>query len=277
MKCRAYTLAEILIALGIVGILAAVALPMINRFKPDTTKILYLNTYDAIAESINGMATNGSYYAIDNGVFQFGENPFANLDRYVDNTNDRHIIEGGRGKFCRVLAENFNIIEEANEIRCTNNNVAQPNTDFGADDVSFTNKNGVEFWVATNSSAANTNGWGYENINRYETYIVIDVNGSNNGRNCVFSDDSDCKKPDRFTFKVSASGDFLPTDKMGIRYLETRTSLKYKQIDDYSNNSDAQLNKDIEARIKKGEETFETFPLERSELQNYAQEEEDAE
>ncbi len=266
MKRRAYTLAEVLIALGIVGILAAVMLPMINKYKPDTTKVLYLNTYDALAESISDMASNGSYYVKDNGVFLFNQHPFANLDNYQDSTNDRHTIAGGRGKFCRVLAENFNTIEEANEVRCSNNNANRPNTNFGANDVSFTNKNGVEFWVATNSSAANTNGWRNADINRYETYIVIDVNGSNNGDNCVFS--NNCPKPDRFTFKVSADAEFLPMDEMGIRYLETRSNLKYKKIEDYAANT--QLERDIRDRVNKGNRAFDTFPLTDSLLRDSA-------
>ncbi len=62
MKQRAYTLAEVLIAVGIIGVLAAVMLPMVNKYKPDTTKILYLNTYDALAESISSAANNDAYY-----------------------------------------------------------------------------------------------------------------------------------------------------------------------------------------------------------------------
>ena len=42
MKRFGYTLAEALIALAIVGVVAAIALPMANKFMPDGNKILYL-------------------------------------------------------------------------------------------------------------------------------------------------------------------------------------------------------------------------------------------
>ena len=52
MQKFGYTLAETLIALGIVGVLAALMLPMINKIKPDTTNISYLKVYDVINEAI---------------------------------------------------------------------------------------------------------------------------------------------------------------------------------------------------------------------------------
>lgn len=255
MKRRAYTLAEILIALGIVGILAAVMLPMVNKYKPDTTKVLYLNTYDALAETISDMASNGAYYTEDNGVFLFSQYPFANLDDYVDSTNERHRIAGGRNKFCRVLAENFNIINETNELNCDNNLMVNTGAGFRP---SFTHKNGVEFMVGTNTNAPR------QNNNIYQTDIVIDINGVDNGENCVYR--NDCQKPDRFTFKVSADAEFLPTDEMGIRYLETRTNLKYKKVEDYANGT--QLEEDIRERINKANRPFAAFSLPESLLRD---------
>ena len=38
-----YTLAEVLIALGIVGFISAIMLPMINKVKPDPIKVTYIN------------------------------------------------------------------------------------------------------------------------------------------------------------------------------------------------------------------------------------------
>ncbi len=253
MKEKGYTLAEVLIALGIVGVLAAVMLPMVNKYKPDTTKVLYLNTYDALAETISAAANNGGYYVRDNGTFSFEKHPFANLDDYTDNTNNSHRIAGGQNKLCRVMAENFNIIDELSTISsgntvCRNNAVYNPDN-FSAD---FTNKNGVAFMITTSTNAPQ------KNNNNYQTDIVIDINGINKGDNCIYNANS-CKKPDRFTFRVSADAELQPTDEMGIRYLETRTNLKYKKVEDYSNNS--QLARDIEEALQKSRIPFERFDL----------------
>ena len=41
-KASGFTLAEVLIALGIVGIIGALVVPMTNKFRPDVMKIKYL-------------------------------------------------------------------------------------------------------------------------------------------------------------------------------------------------------------------------------------------
>ena len=258
MKKRAYTLAEILIALGIIGVLAAVLAPMANKFKPDTSKVLYLNTYDALATSITDMATNGAYYVEDNGTFNFSTYPFANLDRYVDSTNPQHTIPAGVGKFCRVLAENFNILEAPNDV-CRNNN-RFPNNPFEA---SSTSKNGVEFMVYTEANVPHNN-----DTNTYFTEITIDINGAE-GENCIFNGNNlnSCKRPDRFTFKVSADAEFIPMDEMGWRYLESRTSLKYKKIERTLANDNSEFANNVRERQNKANDVrngFDPFTLEHS-------------
>lgn len=269
MKKRAYTLAEILIALGIIGVLAAVLAPMANKFKPDTSKVLYLNTYDALATSITDMATNGAYYVEDNGTFNFSTYPFANLDRYVDSTNPQHTIPAGVGKFCRVLAENFNILEAPNDV-CRNNTQFNPDNDnFEA---SFTSKNGVEFMVYTEANVPHN-----DNTNTYLTEIIIDINGHrnnndnnrNHGEDCIFDSNNlnACKRPDRFTFKVSADAEFIPTDEMGMRYLESRTSLKYKKIERTLANDNSEFANNVRERQNKANDVrngFDPFTLEHS-------------
>ena len=44
MRKRAFTLAEALIALGVVGVVAALVLPLANKARPDEMKISYLKT-----------------------------------------------------------------------------------------------------------------------------------------------------------------------------------------------------------------------------------------
>ena len=55
MRKKGFTLAEALIALGIVGIVAALALPMFNKTKPDSVKVAYLKTYDSIVTTLIGI------------------------------------------------------------------------------------------------------------------------------------------------------------------------------------------------------------------------------
>ena len=59
MKNKGYTLAEALIAIGVIGVIAAVMLPMMNKFKPDEDKVLFIKTYDAIVEATSYLTNNG--------------------------------------------------------------------------------------------------------------------------------------------------------------------------------------------------------------------------
>lgn len=233
MKHKGFTLAEVLIALATIGIITAITLPMINKFRPDTTKVLYLETYDALLSGITDIAVNKDIYpTIDNSLNIYEDYPFMN---YQGVTYSGSNITGGRNKLCRVLAKSFNILEDADAIALDTSNACNDtyksyststNTPFVT---SFTNKNGVEFMVSTNASyPINAS----PASNSYTTEIVIDTNGSDddNGPNCVYNASS-CNQPDRFTFKVSAEGEVRATDAVGIYYIETRTNYSIKDID----------------------------------------------
>ena len=62
MKKKGYTLAEALIAMGIIGVIAAIMLPMMNKYKPDANKALFIRTYDSIAETVSVLASNDKLY-----------------------------------------------------------------------------------------------------------------------------------------------------------------------------------------------------------------------
>ena len=62
MKKKAFTLAEVLIALGIMGIIAAVAIPIANQIKPDETKTMYLRAYNALLKQTNAIAYDSAIY-----------------------------------------------------------------------------------------------------------------------------------------------------------------------------------------------------------------------
>ena len=62
MKNKAFTLAEILVTLGIIGIVVAITLPLVNKAKPDNTKIMFLKTYQEMVKAIQESAYNTAIY-----------------------------------------------------------------------------------------------------------------------------------------------------------------------------------------------------------------------
>ena len=58
MKKKGYTLAEALLAMAVIGIVAALMLPLANKYRPDEQKALFINTYDSIVEAVSVLASN---------------------------------------------------------------------------------------------------------------------------------------------------------------------------------------------------------------------------
>lgn len=206
MQKRGFTLAEILISVGIVGVIAAIMLPMVNKFKPDENKIKFLQTYNSLVEIMPSIVNNRLAYPIINE---------GKLDIYdkspLLNTESPFVIDGetfkGAKKFCRLLATGFNTVGNINcsgEYKTLEEVMSSP---------SFTTANGVEFYVQTQLESG-----------KYSSEIYLDVNGAD-GENC-FSNVDTCKDPDRFMLKVGADGTIEVADSRGQQHLETRTNWK---------------------------------------------------
>jgi len=207
---RGFTLAEILISVGIIGVVAALMLPMVNKYKPDENKIRFLQTYTTIMEIMPGIVNNKdayplmSVYGITATVYD--EYPLMNVNHVVN-------IDGtdysGTKKICRLLAMGLNT---TGSINCTDNyNANILNETFSP---SFKSVNGVEYLVQT-----------YLSGNSYRTEVMIDVNGSGNGANCYIVNEG-CREPDRFLITIGPDGQVNAGDSMGKEHLKTRTNWK---------------------------------------------------
>jgi prepilin-type N-terminal cleavage/methylation domain-containing protein len=212
MKKHGYTLAELLISITIIGVLTAIILPLVNKYKPDANKAIYLTTYDSIVTAVQNMINNDKIYPMpsNNDADSYLNYPLTNQ---VAVTIDGTAISANSAKFCNVLALSFNTL---GTISCSSTYDALPTFE-----KSFQTTNGVVFQVFTNQTTT-----------VYQSDIYIDVNGENKGKNCFYSDN--CKNPDRFKFLVAASGKVYPADKKGQSYVATRTNMK--QTADTANN-----------------------------------------
>ena len=59
---KAFTLTELIIALGVIGILAAVLMPIIANMLPDTNAIMAKRAYYAVQNVVSDMINNGDCY-----------------------------------------------------------------------------------------------------------------------------------------------------------------------------------------------------------------------
>lgn len=206
MKKPAYTLAEVLIAVGVIGIIAAVMLPLASKYRPDKNKVLFLKTYDDIVKTTSDLAKNGDIYPLTDGTYSYAKSPLANKAGVTYNGVE---IPGGDNKFCAALALGMNVAQNT----CTDADAAKRG---------FVLVNGVDVKVD-----------GFK--------ILVDVDGDK-GKNCTYSDS--CKKPDQFTLEIAANGAVAITDSAGTFYKHTRANWKMRDIIPYTEEDIAKWNDD---------------------------------
>ena len=151
MKKQGYTLAEILICLGIIGMLAAILLPLANKYKPDGIKATYVKTYYTLVETIREIASNQAIYPLTDSNFTYSYNkaPLFNLEEVTigkDENGNLKKYGGDETKLCEVLSEFFPQSLES-EVSCQKGTITYSDTIFSTP--SFTTNKGVQFVIGT--------------------------------------------------------------------------------------------------------------------------------
>ncbi len=248
MKKRGFTLAELLIVLGIAGVVAAVILPAINGLMPDKTKINYLKVYDELGKNIKALTSDSSIFPVllkegstDIDVSRY---PLVNNSQPLKAPFKDDTKYSGDKKLCNLLAHTFGADS------CS--------TTSYPDKSSFTTSNGMEWWISQTKREINT----AENKISYQTDIYVDVDSSKKSSNCMYGEDN-CKQPDRFKFLLAADGRLVPADPVGVHYINTRKNLLKKNfnpegevlasLDDRLLNKDYHLFEDNEQSSNNGD------------------------
>ena len=212
-KLTAFTLGEVLVVIGIIGIIATILLPVINEMQPDRRKVMFKKGYATIERIVTELVNDEHFY------------PEALGKVGLDNTTTDVFasVTGGAGvsgpgltdltednKFCKLFAFKVNTVDSAN-INCP--------ADRDTNTPSFTTTDSIEFYIDDTDFAT---GDGEE--------IVVDVNGQD-GPNCTMVGDPNCTSPDRFTVVVYADGGIRihEDDTVAQEYLKS-TSVVKKEI-----------------------------------------------
>ena len=218
MKKFAFTLSEIIIAIAIIAIVTALTLPLVNKSRPDKTKLLFLKTYDELAEAVNTLARNpeiyGDFASEGETINDFTLNPFLNTQAAAvyDKT-----IAGGNNKLCRALA----LAYTTDAPNCSDANATSLSfADIANGSVSFNSINNVDYRIRTLRIKNTTE-------DKYITAVMFDINGAD-APNCTIS--ANCQNPDRFVIEIYANGVIKAADIMSQYYLDTRTNPRKTDI-----------------------------------------------
>lgn len=221
MRRNGFTLAEVLISLGIIAVIVAILMFFINNLKPDKNKILYLKTYNSLAVIIKDFAATTSAFPVCQGDYCFNHNPLYNTskglgDKYPD----------GNSKICNMLSSSFNALDN------TCSNVYQH---FNGERFSFSNQEGSQFFVSTYRTEPDLD----SRRASFQIDIWFDINGDKLP-NKIYGEDG-CTTPDRFKIMVSSDGTLVAADPMGKAYLSSSKNWLKRSLEIANNNVDENL------------------------------------
>ena len=194
MKNKAFTMAEIMIVLTLIGVLTTVMLSSMSRLSPDRKKIIFKKAYQTIERTVAELVNDESLYPYDSTKVGF-----KNTEKITWPGSD--VEYSGGSKFIKLFKRKLNIIdnyENTNEV------------------LYFLTSDGIAYHIDASTFTGDSN----------ETMISVDINGEdgpNCGRNTsnVFSTGCNEGNQDIFRVFVSYDGKVTVEDPLAIEYLKS--------------------------------------------------------
>lgn len=216
-KKTAFSLAETLIAVLIIGIMAVILIPMLNKTTPDKNKVVLRKAYTNLAQAVTTMINDDVNYP-GTQVTDPG-----NIPRGFNYTNAVPNGNGTTNKFCYFLSDLMNTVGASS---CPDNSFSGMYTS-----PIFTTSDGITWYLylaGNDTTGADTQFKIGSDSAAYATKVIIDVNGPNKGTNCAADGLADVYKPSggnpAYSKCVSSDTTNFPCQKnpdtfyIGIRY-----------------------------------------------------------
>ena len=202
MKKKGFTLSEVLIAVSIIGVMAAIMASAFNHAKPDKAKMLYLKAYDALTTAVGAMVNDSTLFAesyeetVGSDVHEYNIEYTPLFDTSQPTNpyyyNDEFLTPPGNFKFARILC----LMLKGKDSYHTQGNSA-----------TFSTGPGHMEWTVTPNITALT-----PEASTAQATFVVDLK--------IDNDD------DRvFRFCIQPNGEVQATDARGKRYIANRTSV----------------------------------------------------
>lgn len=217
---RAFTLAEVLVSLALLGVLAAILIPVISRAKPNPNKVMFKKAYSTLENVVAKMINDDTIYPDTTYGFSIETDPTERAGSY--------------NKFCYYLAENLNTIGAT---ACPLSTVSTtPSAPFAI------TGDGILWYIYPNTSALRF--MESASANTFTVKIIVDVNGTNppncsadtlsssllpSGYTSNSGNTTICPNPDTFIIGVSYKGNL----KVGASYMTTDPATTDQTAIDY--------------------------------------------
>ena len=218
MKSRAFTMAELLVTMSIIGVIAAITIPIIRGINPNNEMVMFKKTYFIASRTINELINDEDYYpeADTNVGSGFSHVDLRDVGLPQATYNGRQY--SGASKFCGLFASKLNISGDFDpNVNCN----GRRSLDAGGN---FETTDGVRWSMPFGTFAGGSE------------LILVDVNG-NKQNNCGEAPDfggNVCAagvEPDRFAIRVFRDGRIEVPSAVARRYLTSQnTNKKYSEI-----------------------------------------------
>lgn len=181
-KKTAFSLAETLIAVLIIGVLAAILIPAVSKLSPDKSKVVLRKAYTNLAQAVTTMINDDVNYP--GGQVDTTTNVPRGFNYTTPTSN------GSTNKFCYFLADLLNTVGTTH---CPDTSA----TGMITTNPIFTTSDGITWYLRLggDDSTPNTQFKMATDDAAYATQVIIDVNGPNRGSNCMADPIADTYKP----------------------------------------------------------------------------------
>ena len=210
MKKFGFTLSEIIITLGVVGVVAAITAPLIEGLMPDSNKAKVLKVYKTV-HSINKELLNDRSLYIE-GEYNNNKCTGFGCQNLPSNPDKNDAKYQGSQKYPHLLIDHLDVID------INYPDSSQPSL------VEFKTSDGVT-WKFTFASRPKVS----ENPIKYGYKTKFYVDFSTDGSGCIY--DNSCLKPTRFRFDMNAQGKLVGDDPLTKAYLENPYKLNDRKKD----------------------------------------------
>lgn len=191
LKRYGFTLAEMMVCLAVLSIIATMLIPAIMQVKPAKNKILFKKAYYLAERIVTELVNDEDMYATKLGKEGFDEIEPAAIDSSIS----------GNTKFCKLFATKVNTVDDVPN--CVANQIA------------FISSDGIEWIMPITDFTA-------------DAKIKVDVNGSDKKPNCMYNktDPEKCSDPDIFEIFIKKDGKMYVKDEKAKEYLKTNDTIK---------------------------------------------------
>jgi len=185
MTKKGFTLSEVLIAMVIMGVLAAILIPMVQRTAPNKSIVMYKKAYNSLLTAVVNMINDDNNYSASNVNTNLNNMQIGFQYTALTATPTYYSTL----KFCYLLMDQLNTVGSSFCPADTSTGQGFFTTSDGAfwtvyipvDDVT-----NYTTYVSTNAASSATSGQFPVSITAplYPTKVIIDVNGPTVGTNC---------------------------------------------------------------------------------------------